>query len=299
MDTNLYPDSYVSNKLIELCGEDELEEFNGIVELETQEIPREVTDHALDMSILDRYMFPIEERTVWYGMNHGTDDKRLSSNHRAIVRQDNDKLISIVKPTYKIISNQFVIGTVMNELDKLDTSWKIDTSHSYVTDERMKLHITFPDILMNDGESDIALSCYIHNSYDGSEGVRMLWGAIRAICTNGMILGKVLGKYYHRHTRNIMIGNIRKQLSETVDKMPLIQRRMQEMIGNENIDGIYPAIQKHLGKGMYDHVVAQTCINDKITQWMLYNIVTYYISHTIEQRMRTHYQLQASKVFGI
>lgn len=295
LDDKDYPDDVDYEQVDSLIRMDNIA-IDDAISVETQEVTREMIDHAKDMVILDKYMFPIEERLVYYDLVPGTS---VTGSYKAIVRSDNDKLISIMRDSYKVVPNRLVIGNVMNELDKLDTRWVIDTSHSYVTDERMKLHITFPDILMNDGESDIALSCYIHNSYDGSEGVRMLWGAIRAICTNGMIWGKVLSKFYHRHTQGINIGSIKRQLSNSVDKIPLIQTRMKEMVENENVSEIYPSIKKLLGKGIYDHVVAQTCINDKVTQWMLYNMVTYYISHTIEQRMRTHYQLQASKVFGI
>ena len=71
----------------------------------------------------------------------------------------------------------------------------------------MRLQVTFPELTLNDGKSDIALSMFIHNPYDGSEGVRVFYGGIRAICTNGFVFGEVLSKFYSKHTKGINLEN--------------------------------------------------------------------------------------------
>jgi hypothetical protein len=146
---------------------------------------------------LDNFLFPVGERAVFVD-----DDKtyKPTKNYKAIVREDNGKLVSIMKDSYQLVPNREVILPLLEQLHNLDTNWVIDPSHSFADDNRMRLQVTFDDLKLNDGRSDIALSLFLHNSYDGSEGVRMFWGAIRGICSNGMVFGNVLSKYFRKHT---------------------------------------------------------------------------------------------------
>ena len=250
--------------------------------------PAEIT------SKLQRYLFPIEERKVYFQNAEGNPD--FTKEYKSIVRQDNGKLISIMNDTYKVQSNASVILPVIEQLHNLDTNWAIDRSHSFITDNRMKLQVTFPDLTFNDGNSDVALSLFLHNSYDGSEGVRMLWGAIRAICTNGMVFGKVLARFYRRHTKNIQVSNISAQLQSTFDQIPLIKERIDILQNLAAYEVKEQTIEKEFGKNALKYVRQQPT---PVNQWALYNILTYYISHVVEQHMRTNYQLRVSKMFGL
>ncbi len=155
---------------------------------------------------LDGYLFPVVEKAVY--VDDDSTYKR-SKHYKAILREDNGKLISIMKDTYQLVPNREVIMPLLEQLHNLDTNWNIDPSHSFVENNRCRLQVTFPDLKLNDGSSDIALSLFLHNSYDGSEGVRLFWGAIREICTNGMVFGTLLSKYYRRHTAGLDIINLK------------------------------------------------------------------------------------------
>ena len=95
-------------------------------------------------------------------------DLRQTEQYKAIVRSDNNRLISIMPKTYKLITNEEVILPVMKFLDNLDNKWLIDPSHSFVDEKRMRLQITFPELTVNDGTSDVALSLFFHNSIQWS-----------------------------------------------------------------------------------------------------------------------------------
>jgi len=74
------------------------------------------------------------------------------------------------------------------------------------------LHVKFPELFIKDDSDDgMALSLYIHISYDMSEGIKIYWGAIRAICTNGVVFGEVLAKFYGKHTKGFNLNNPLKQ----------------------------------------------------------------------------------------
>ena len=184
----------------------------------------------------------------------------------------------------------------MNQLDQLTTDWYIDDSHSFCEDGRMRLQVTFPELTLNDGRSDIAMSMFVHNSYDGSEGVRMYWGAIRGICSNGMVFGEVLARYYSKHTSGIVIKNLQDQIEDTYDQVPLIKERIEILQNLEVTDELKENIKDRLGKGISDYVEEQEVSEN---QWKLYNYLTYYISHVVQQRMRASYQMKVSRLFQL
>ena len=151
---------------------------------------------------LREFCFPVDERRVAVDdftsefVDWGTENSYLQNDYKSIVRDDTNEVISIEKDSYRIIRNETLINELLQFLAVSGEEFKIDESHSFVQNNRMRLMITFPNLTLQDSESDINLSLFLHNSYDMSEGVRFAFGAIRAICQNGMIFGEILGRYY-------------------------------------------------------------------------------------------------------
>ena len=241
-----------------------------------------------------KYLFPVTETAVQVKDMEGLYVP--TKDYKAIIREDNSKLIAIQKKSYKLVTNAEVIEPVMNQLDQLTTDWYIDDSHSFCEDGRMRLQVTFPELTLNDGRSDIAMSMFLHNSYDGSEGVRMYWGAIRGICSNGMVFGEVLARYYSKHTSGIVIENLQDQIEDTYGQIPAIKERIEILQNLEVTDELKENIKERLGKGVSDYVEEQEVPEN---QWKLYNYLTYYISHVVQQRMRASYQMKASRLFQL
>ncbi len=244
------------------------------------------------MDKLKEYLFPVEERKVYYEHEGVTS----TSSYKSIVHGETGELISIMKDTYNLIPNEQIIIPLMEQLETLDSSWIIDPSHSYVDNNRMRLQITFPELTFNDGESDIALSLFVHNSYDGSEGVRLFWGAIRGICSNGMVFGKVLAKYYGRHTNGIQLMNMKERVEQTYEQIPVIRNRIEVLKRLSVSEETYGAIREELGANASVYTAQQPTAPN---QWVLYNYLTWYISHVVDLRMRAAYQLKVSKLFKL
>jgi hypothetical protein len=247
------------------------------------------------------YCFPVIERkvVVHNGQSEqidlGDNQSYLSGDYKAIVRQDTNELISIVRDSYQIVPNETLIGQLMEQLDKLATPFEVEPSHSFVENNRMRLQVKFPGIQINDGRSDIALSLYLHNSYDMSEGVRMFWGAIRAICTNGMVFGQVMGSIYRRHTKGFQMDNLQNELSQAYEMMPRVKNRIAQLIEKPVNEDIKQDVESELGKKFAKPILEP----EYESQWKLYNAITYAISHAIQQRYRARYQMATAKVFGL
>ena len=252
---------------------------------------------------LSQFMFPVEERPV--AIHDGIQDIMdienrntfLSADYKALVRADTNEPISIVRNTYQVVPNSVLINQLMQELVGMETPFVVEPSHSFVMNNKMRLQVKFPELSVSDDDSDIALSLYLHNSYDGSEGVRAFFGAIRDICTNGMVFGKSIAKAYHRHTSGFELGKISESLSEITELMPGIQTRINELIQAEPNDALYESIEKQLGKQILKQV--QEDPNPNPSQYDIMNMVTFMISHLMDQRLRARYQLAASRVFAL
>jgi len=86
---------------------------------------------------LNKFLFPVTEKKVFFEDTAGTPS--FTEQYKAIAREDNGKLISIMNDSYKIVQNRDVIMPLMDQLHNLDNKWIIDPSHSFVSDQRMRL----------------------------------------------------------------------------------------------------------------------------------------------------------------
>ena len=244
---------------------------------------------------LQEYMFPVEARPVTVPDGIVGSNYQIPSNYKAIVREDSNEIISVVKNSYQIVRNEELINNLLEELSMLDTPYRIDRSHSFVNNKKMRLHVVFPRLTMHDEDSEIALSLYLHNSYDKSESVKFMFGAIRSICTNGMVFGKILSKYYRKHTKGFKIGNLKDALATTYDQIPVIQARIKELESTPVTQELMNRVEKGVGKKLSKRVFDQR----PITQWGMYNGLTNYISNVMEPRFRARYQQSVSRVFAL
>ncbi|MAO65405.1 MAG: hypothetical protein CL666_10435 [Balneola sp.] len=253
---------------------------------------------------LQPFCFPVTLRTVAVDNAKSPlidiDDQEsfLPNGYKAIVREDTNEVISIVKDSYKIVKNNDLIDQLLRSLATSGYQFRIDPSHSFVENNRMRLMITFPELLFRDGESDIALSAFIHNSYDQSEGVRFYFGAIRKICSNGMVFGQILSKYYSKHTSGFSFEDLGEKLADARDYFPVIQERINRLETLRVDEQLVENVSNKISKRLAEQVIEQEEIG-RITQWEMLNRLTNYVSHDLDQRHRARYQDNISKVFAL
>jgi hypothetical protein len=248
---------------------------------------------------LQNYFFDVHEQDVVLLNDKPWDDDPID-NYKAIVAQINgtEKVVSVAKKSYKLVTNQELIEPLLEQIDRLNVQWKVDRSHSFCLANRMRLQITFPEIMVTDDDSQIPLSVYLHNSYDQSEGVRLFWGAIRSICSNGMILGSVLGSQYARHTSGFSFEKFNEQFAGVTEKITHVQNRIDSLRSASVEEELMHQVQKALGKRRLEEIVQTDNLPD-ISQWDLLNDITYFISHKEPKPQRARLQLATSKVFAL
>ncbi len=83
------------------------------------------------------FMFPISERkiAVYNGNSEFIDFENpqtyISGSFKAIVREDSNELISIIRNSYQIVPNEVLINKLMHELVALETPFRINLIITY------------------------------------------------------------------------------------------------------------------------------------------------------------------------
>lgn len=253
---------------------------------------------------LEPFCFPVTERAVCVDDGHSNlidiqePQSFLPNEYKAIVREDTNQVISIVKQSYKLVPNATLIDKLLRELAMCGHTFRFNRQHSYVDNNRLRLQMTFPELLLQDSESDIALSAYLHNSYDQSEGVRFIFGSIRYICSNGCVFGEVLSRYYSRHTKGFSFEILRQKLSQATEFFPDIQERINRLESLPVDETLVERVSEKISKRLAEQVIEEHEIG-RISQWKLYNRLTNYASHELDPAYAARYQHNISNVFNL
>lgn len=242
---------------------------------------------------IQNFFIPVKEQDVTVDGFPVRDWKAIIANP-----EHNPEVVSIVRRTYQLVPNRVLILPFLEQISKLRTRWYIDPSHSFVQPNRMRLQITFPDVYASDRESRIPLSVYLHNSHDQSEGIRLYWGAIRAVCTNGMIMGEVLGKIYARHTKGFQPELVHRQFENVSENIQRVEERIRQLDSMPVDADVMTKVQQALGKRRLEEIVATDTLPD-MSQWDLYNKITWLVSHSVDKPARADLQLKTSQVFAL
>lgn len=249
---------------------------------------------------LQKYFFPVVETDVYYD-NMGA---KYTGRYKGIIRTDTNDLISIVSNDYKLIPNEQLINSVLETLDKTDIRYNINDNpkHSYVDNKRMRLHLTFPDLhIQDDSAEGIDVAMYIHNSYDTSERVRIIFGMLRLVCTNGAKMWMPYNtdaKFNRKHTQGLNLEKLRQQFDTVYHSIPEIQERIRvlDMLDKQTVIG--EAITKV--KDSISVTMAEEAEKaNPQTMWQLYNLLTAYVTHQTAVRQHAEYQRKISNLFHI
>ena len=244
---------------------------------------------------LEDFYSPVEERSVYFGSN--ADAPIYTPEYKSLVNPDTGNLICVQSDTYRLVRNKDLIERLLDTIEKTNVPYTIDNSHSFCSPRRMKLALTFPDLEFEDDESKSKVQLHIHNSYDSSEGIRIIWGAIRMICTNGMVLGHGIEKLYRKHTQGFNFDYVKNQMDMIYSKLPEIADRIKLLEQMAMPEHVFKSIEKGLGQTITKSCGVENLI-DKASMWQVYNILSYYISHNISLQMRSSYQMRMSKIFN-
>ncbi len=166
---------------------------------------------------IDNIIFPVAQKRPIY---HGLRTQKPIPGYREIVDRSNDNVFAIVKEGYNLVLHEDVIRQ-MDSLCAEFPEYGVPTREIWMSNfgGRMKTRWTFTDIdfaigTLSDGTPDtVHPTMETFCSYDTSLAQHTLIGGFRVICSNGMIVGKVLGRYKKKHTTSLDLTEARRTLA--------------------------------------------------------------------------------------
>lgn len=160
----------------------------------------------------DNMVFPnVGKRPVYQGIRNHT----IVPGQVALVDRDTERTFAIVSDRYKLIPHQEVIDS-MDQICAAFPEYGEPIKEVWLSNHggRMKARYTFPEVDFEVRPGDV-----IHPtletmaSFDTSLAQKMLVGGFRMVCSNGMVVGKVLGEYKRKHTAGLDLERAKSILS--------------------------------------------------------------------------------------
>jgi hypothetical protein len=239
--------------------------------------------------MIEQSLFAVKEVPAIMGISTN------NTGHKFIVREDNNSVISCVTNEYKLVTNQEVMDKALPIIERMKgtvdevktfsqgarTSWSFKFRKNPITIEGEKL---FPQL-------------NIKNSYDGSTQVDVLGGAFRLVCSNGLIVGRIIGHKSARHSiwnPKLQNGHIGELVEETIENIETVLNKEFPKLMSSKVkqSDIVKVIQKFPTK-LIEHIVNYLTANKPKTHWDLFNAATWVLSHVSNRNHETTHRLES------
>jgi hypothetical protein len=218
-------------------------------------------------------------------------DTHLSTEHKFIVREDTQQVLSCMSNEYKLVTNQEVFeksSEVIKEFEGTLTETEI-----FGNGARARWRYRFPQTIKV-GEDDMHPEIIMGNSYDGTSQVYMMMGAYRLICSNGMIIGVTFGKFNNRHSvynpnvkqlDTVLPDMIRTAITAIENDLPELQNIKLNPSDVAKIVEIFP-------EQSIENLVQYLLTNKPDTYWDLLNACTWMSTHILNRKTEATHKLE-------
>lgn len=237
--------------------------------------------------------FEVERKSLFMNVPNEGENYRLQKVSRdAIVRRDSGKVIGIVSNDYSLIEHKDVVTEIENAL--LNTGGYSIIKESVSGDgARLFIEYNNPDMRFEVRKGDfVTMTLIFVNSIDGSTRLGFMMGAMRLVCSNGMIVGHRFVNIIRKHTSGLeleSVVNSTKKLTEYFsNKMPAIRKLAETEVNYETYLADIET-RKALPVRMLESVRTMAQTQKTQTAWDLYNHFTSYMSHTYEFKSYDRY----------
>ena len=255
--------------------------------------------------------FPrVTEQPVSWGSQN---KPQTAEGYKAIVDSDTGKVFSIVSNDYKIITHQQAIEQIESIIVKNKDlgSYNLKVNF-YNYGGRMRCTFTFPRIAVEIAKGDVVnLQLHLSNSYDVTWPFTVLLGAIRLVCTNGLVIGERILHIKKRHVYELDNLNIDQTITTATKRFQKQSGKWMDLAQSPLYPTIYEKVMKTMkfGKNATEEIQHQIdhdasgYTNDNfpvMSLWAFYNVLTWYITHkavSLNHRVEMENRLRAAMIY--
>jgi len=242
------------------------------------------------MSDLQSVMFPVREVPA-VGIPQTISDERQfgseidSTGYKFIVREDTGEVLSCMTDEYQLVENK----RVMKYADPIIKKNKgvVKEALTFSNGARTRVKWSFPDHKVNLGKNEnIEPEIIFDNSYNGTVGVNIMSGAFRLVCSNGLVIGVVIGKYRNKHSvYNISLDDLESVIYDTMEKTKMIFKEDFQILFDTDIkEKDIVNFIKMFPIQANDTITGRLIADKPKTYWDLLNVGTNVLSHSMNRK---------------
>lgn len=210
---------------------------------------------------------------------------------QAVVNDTTGSVVNMVSDKYALIQHSMAADIILNGL--ADTGLGSGAKFQVVDEgNRVRIRARFPDVVVNDGSRDgLQLGVQFDNSYDSTSSLRGRMMAWRAVCQNGLYIGKTvpgtsfsvrhIGGAYRTADAAEKVEKFTDNIVGAVGKVnDLVEIARSTVLTFENDKQVALTLQSILDRVRLPQIVVESIpINEGITTYDLLNKITYYASN--------------------
>jgi hypothetical protein len=241
--------------------------------------------------------FPeVQEDVISWGRRSRT----YCPNYKAIVNPETGDTFSIVSQNYKLLKHEEALEVVLEAVDKNEEFGRYEVNTELLKNgSRMVTEIVFPDVDFDVGNGDLVNpKIDIKNSYDTGWQYEVHFAALRQICANGLTMGEQFAFYIKRHTQALNTEIVQQILIKGMQEFSKQTDLWKTWMDRNTTSLDYEQAMKTLDLSKRDteaihrevEIASDVMLDDirikTLKYWYFYNIITQYITHNINSRIR-------------
>lgn len=225
--------------------------------------------------------FPVALQPVF--LSDGSEIK----HRKAVVRTDSMNTLGIVSNSYGIIEHKTVVDSFREAGKDFGAEEKLTLTNNGAN---LFYEMTFPKTEFEVKKGDIVqMRIIAKNSYNGMNSLRLMFGAYRLVCLNGMILATNFMQLSYMHIRANAETDLMKDYSEAYGKYIRLFGERGVLIGEMakkpvvKSDQLFSEKSIQLPKYLLKEAEESFEKENDASVWGYYNSLTYAITHKIRK----------------
>jgi len=247
--------------------------------------------------MIEQSLFPVKEvPAVGYPLDDNLDVTLLDeTGYKFIVREDTNDVLSCVSNEYQLVTNQEVMDKALPIIERMKGT--VDEVKTFSQGARTNWVFKFRKNPITINGEKLFPQLNIKNSYDASTQVDVLGGAFRLVCSNGLVVGRIIGHKSARHSiwnPKLQNGHIGELVEETIENMETVlnnefPKLMESKLNKKDVVKVMQRFPTTQIENMVNYLTA----NKPETYWDLFNAATWVLSHVSNRNHATTHKLEA------
>jgi len=231
--------------------------------------------------------FDVEEVIIEHPNN-----RNVKTNHKFIMNKESKQIISCMTKDYKLMPNKELLAQINKPLVEADA---VLTAVDMFSSARTRYTFQFPDKLFTVGTEQMLPRMIIHNSYDGSCGVNIIAGIFVLVCSNGMVVEKIVENWRNRHLEgNESLDSMDSIIEQVIKTITLDHAQQFKLLADTPIENKMhvPDTMAMFPKKNHETMMTYMKAHEINTYWDLLNLATWTSTHSLNREHESTHRIE-------